>query len=80
MTKNVAAWIPKAKAQLEVKEAPDWKVEKGEVLVEVRSVRSDVPSSLSTLISLSYRTGSLRLGPAGRLEGASLRRNWHTRR
>jgi hypothetical protein len=25
-----------AKAQLEVKEAPDWKVEKGEVLVEVR--------------------------------------------
>jgi hypothetical protein len=38
MTKNVAAWIPKAKAQLEVKEAPDWKVEKGEVLVEVRPV------------------------------------------
>lgn len=38
MIKNVAAWIPKAKAQLEVKEAPDWKVEKGEVLVEVHSV------------------------------------------
>ncbi|GAA5974404.1 hypothetical protein JCM8115_004064, partial [Rhodotorula mucilaginosa] len=38
MTKNVAAWIPKAKALLEVKEAPDWKVEKGEVLVEVHSV------------------------------------------
>ncbi|GAA5981128.1 hypothetical protein JCM10908_003994 [Rhodotorula pacifica] len=38
MPQNAAAWIPKAKAQLEVKEAPDWKVEKGEVLVKVHSV------------------------------------------
>ncbi|GAA5879440.1 hypothetical protein JCM3774_005212 [Rhodotorula dairenensis] len=38
MAQNVAAWIPKAKAQLEVKEAPAWKAEKGEVLVKVHSV------------------------------------------
>lgn len=49
MTKNVAAWIPEAKAQLEVKEAPDWKVEKGEVLVEVRAVQWPVIPSLFRL-------------------------------
>ncbi|GAA5981037.1 hypothetical protein JCM10908_003958 [Rhodotorula pacifica] len=38
MTKNVAAWIPEPKAQLVVKEAPDWKAEKGEVVVKVHSV------------------------------------------
>ncbi|BGP54933.1 hypothetical protein JCM8202_003443 [Rhodotorula sphaerocarpa] len=38
MSQNAAAWIPEAKAQLEVKEAPTWTAEKGEVLVKVHSV------------------------------------------
>lgn len=37
MSQNSAAWIQKAKAQLEVAEAPAWTAEKGEVLVKVQT-------------------------------------------
>lgn len=63
MSQNAAAWIPEAKAQLEVKEAPTWTAEKGEVLVKVSTLALVIPGitcSHATLFRRSTRFRSSR--------------------
>lgn len=67
MSQNLAAWMQKAGAQIEVAQAPAWTPEKGEVLVKVRRSQGSVPplfpASLHVTDPISRKVHSVSVQP-----------------